>query len=561
MVSTENTTYSKRLLQLISWGHWFTFFNILAAIAISIIYLIVEGKPDGFIATIYMLTTWISHMAFLTFLGFVLLVFPLTLLFPRIRFIRGAASIIFTLVLTLLVIDSISYSQLGYHLNLDSSGKILSLLKDQFRDYQVPFYWLVGVSLLAILAFELVISNYSWKHLKQLQQKGIGRYFALIWVTSFFISHLTHIWADAKLEYSVLRQDNMLPLSYPTTAKTLLTKYGLVNQEGYIDKLNQPMAFSVETPDYPSVSNQCAVTDVPEQSVFILLNDSPLTSKQTKRLLRRSDNGGQLITNLVDASTANEAWFNLMYSLPSVYKDGIVSQQQAPVLMQLLEQQSLSRSLAIIGDEVQTLPVWLSDLFSQTRYFADISPFVTAQKLNNLPVGLYVFYFAEPGDYQFSLFSDALLLAQEQKQTQDIIFVSSLGNKNKESRFMSKPGVVIWPERSDDAVMELASHMDMQATLMKRWLNCDMDRKSYSSGRDIFDLPSDRVLANTLQDGIVIFQKDKTVFVDDKGNFESFSSQLDTPLSQSDDFPRLIEGVKFINQFSVHNRKPETEQE
>lgn len=561
MVSTENTTYSKRLLQLISWGHWFTFFNILAAIAISITYLIVEGKPNGFIATIYMLTTWVSHMAFLTFLGFVLLVFPLTLLFPRIRFIRGAASIIFTLVLTLLVIDSISYSQLGYHLNLDSSGKILSLLKDQFRDYQVPFYWLVGVSLLAILAFELVISNYSWKHLKQLQQKGIGRYFTLVWVTSFFISHLTHIWADAKLEYSVLRQDNMLPLSYPTTAKTLLTKYGLVNQESYINKLNQPMAFSVKTPDYPSVDNQCAVADAPEQSVFILLNDSPLTSKQTKRLLRRSDDGGQLVTNLVDASTTNEAWFNLMYSLPSVYKDGIVAQQQAPVLMQLLEQQSLNRSLAIIGDDVQTLPTWLSDLFSQTRYFADISPFVTAQKLNNLPVGLYVFYFAEPGDYQFSLFSDALLLAQEQKQSQDIIFASSLGNKSKESRFMSKPGVVIWPERSDDAVTELASHMDIQTTLIERWLNCDIDRKSYSSGRDIFDLPSDRVLANTLQDGIVIFQKDKTVFVDDKGNFESFSSQLDTPLSQSDDFPRLIEGVKFINQFSVQNRKPDTELE
>ncbi|WP_394174456.1 DUF3413 domain-containing protein [Thalassotalea litorea] len=559
MVSTENTTYSKRLLQLISWGHWFTFFNIIAAIAISITYLVVEGSPDGIVATIYMLTTWISHMAFLTFLGFVLLVFPLTLLFPRIRFIRGAASVIFTLVLTVLVIDSISYSQLGYHLNLDSSGKILSLLKEQFRDYQVPFYWIVGVSLLAILAFELLISNYSWKHLKQLQLKSFGRYFTLIWVTSFFVSHLTHIWADARLEYSVLRQDNMLPLSYPTTAKTLLTKYGLVNQEGYINQRTKPMAFSVKVPQYPALANQCTHQQDIDRSVFILLNDSPLTDKQSKRLLRRSSEGGQLVTNQVDASTTNDAWFNLLYSLPSVYKDGIIAQNQSPLLLQWLEQNELSLSLAIIGNDVQTMPSWLTDLFTQTRYFADISSFVTAKKLNSLSPGLYVFYFAEPGDYQFSLFSDALLLAQEQKQEQDIVLISSLGNKSKESRFTSKPGVVIWPHSSTNAITELASHMDIQPTLMKHWIQCDIDRKSYASGRDLFDLPADRVLANTLEDGIVIFQKDKTVFVDDKGNFESFSNQLDTVLSEADDFPRLIEGVKFINQFSETNKldKPE----
>ncbi|TKB44901.1 DUF3413 domain-containing protein [Thalassotalea mangrovi] len=553
MVSTNNSTYSKRLLQLISWGHWFTFFNIIAAIAIAVSYLVVEGMPDGFVASVYMLTTWISHMAFLTFLGFVLLVFPLTLLFPRIRFIRGAASIIFTLVLTLLVIDSISYSQLGYHLNLDSSGKILSLLKEQFRDYQVPFYWIVGVSLLVILAFELIISNYAWKHLKQLQQKAFGRYFTLVWITSFFISHVTHIWADARLQYSVLKQDNMLPLSYPTTAKTLLTKYGLVNKEGYINTLNQPMSFSVKVPQYPKVDSQCQSPAAPTQSVFILLNDSPLTSKQSKRLLRRSVDGGQLVTNQVDASTTNDAWFNLLYSLPTVYQEGILKQQQAPVLFQALANQELNRSLAIIGDEVQTLPVWLSDLFAQTRYFADISPFVTAQKLNNLPTGLYVFYFAEPGDYQFSLFSDALLLAQEQKQNKDIIVVSSLGNKIKESRFISKPGVIIWPEQKKNSITELASHMDIQPTLMRRWLNCELPYDAYASGRDLFDLPIDRVLANTLSDGIVIFQKDKTVFVDQKGNFESYSSQLDTVLSDADDIPRLIEGVKFINQFSKRN--------
>jgi len=96
MVSFESKPYSKKLLHLISWSHWFTFFNIIAAILLSTVYLGYESAPETFAGHIYLITTWLSHMAFLTFIIFVLTVFPLTLLFPRTRFIRASASIIFS---------------------------------------------------------------------------------------------------------------------------------------------------------------------------------------------------------------------------------------------------------------------------------------------------------------------------------------------------------------------------------------------------------------------------------------------------------------------------------
>ena len=102
MVAFDSKTYSKRLLHLISWSHWFTFFNIIAAILLSSVYLLSEKSPDTFVGAIYLLTTWLSHMGFITFMAFVLTVFPLTLIYPKTKFIRTSASIIFTGILLFL---------------------------------------------------------------------------------------------------------------------------------------------------------------------------------------------------------------------------------------------------------------------------------------------------------------------------------------------------------------------------------------------------------------------------------------------------------------------------
>ena len=76
-------------------------------------------------------------------------------------------------------------------------------------------------------------------------------------VASFFFSHFTHIWADANLEYDVLRQDTVLPLSYPATAKTLLTKYGMFDVDDYIERKTSPLSFSRAMPPTQVYQGQC----------------------------------------------------------------------------------------------------------------------------------------------------------------------------------------------------------------------------------------------------------------------------------------------------------------
>jgi len=570
MVSFDTKSYSKKLLHLISWSHWFTFFNIIVAVALSSYYLFSETAPDTLLGQIYLVTTWVSHIAFLTFMSFVLILFPLTIVWPNTRVIRTSGSIIFTFGLLLLILDGFIYSRLGYHLNASSRSQIFELIKEIAQTNGL-FYLISGALTIIILGFEFTLSNYAWKHLKQLQRTIFARFVIFFLVLAFFISHLTHIWADANLDYDVLRQDTVLPLSYPATAKTLLTKYGLFDIDDYIERKTSPLSFNRTIPDYPQLTDQqCATAPAITPSVFLILTDEQLNEGQLQQVKRRTSVASYQLNNHVDTALQDETWFNLFYSLPSIYQQDILAQKTKPLLFQAIEQQNLASSYTIISESIneeENDTLWFESLFDKKIELNDISSLVFANKLNSKKAGLHLIYFksAPQGTtqkdqensknrYQFELFVDALLLAQQQKPNKDIIWISSLGNQSKDTRLALKPALLILPNSlSNDAnvLSRLTSQMDLQPTLMDNWLGCNIDNKIYSNGSDLLTLSKDRVIANTSSEGLMIFNKDKSVFIDQKGNFESYSSQLAAPITVNKDFPLMIDGVHFIKQFSL----------
>ena len=567
MFTFDPKKYSKKLLPLISWSHWFTFFNIIAAILLSSLYFFNESRPDSLIGYFYLITTWGSHMAFLTFISFVLIVFPITLLFPNARFIRTTASVVFTLGLLLLVLDAFIYSQLGYHLNASSSSQIFDLIVSEAKDEGKIFGLISLILFTVILGFELTISNYAWKHLKQLQKTVFASSVVMALVVAFFLSHITHIWADATLDYDVLRQDTVLPLSYPLTAKTLLTKYEMFNLADYNERRTSPLSFTGNTPVYPKLTQQTCQKDMAnKQSVFIVLTDELLTEKHQEQFINRSTGSSIKLEHHIDSALQENSWFNLLFSLPTIYQEKILAQQTQPLLFQALEQQQLTRSFTVIGQQANTNEVttnknsfWFNDLFDTTTQLTDISTLVFADKLNNIEQGLHLIYFPKNNQYQFELFIDALLLAQKQKTNQDIIWVSSIGNSDFNTSLSIKPAVLIYPNTNSRNIETLTSHMDLQPTLMKNWLSCSLTEpntvNAYSSGANLLTLKKDRVIANTIKNGMMVFNKDKSVFIDQNGNFESYSRQLAAPIVENSDFPLMIDGVNFIKKYSQMNSK------
>jgi len=567
MVSFDTKTYSKKLLHLISWSHWFTFFNIFAAIALSSYYLFSEATPDTILGLMYLVTTWVSHIAFLTFISFVLILFPLTIIWPNTKVVRTSASIIFTFGLLLLVLDGFIYSRLGYHLNASSSAQIFGLIQE-IAQKNVIFYTVSGLLAILILGFEFIISNYAWKHLKRLQKTVFARFVILGLVISFFFSHLTHIWADANLDYDILRQDTVLPLSYPATAQTLLTKYGLFDVEDYIERKTSPLSFSSAIPPYPYIGNdQCA--DNATESVFIVLTDEQLKEEQLQRFSNRTSGNSYQFNNHIDSAINDESWFKLFYSLPNIYQKDILAQSVKPILFQELEKKNLASSFTLINKDISEVLTekynepWFISLFDQKSQLKDISSLIFADKLNSKKAGLHIIYFKTTSSsdversisqYQFELFVDALLLAQQQKSQKDIIWISSIGNQADNTQLMTKQALLITPSESPrvmkKVVSKLTSHMDVQSTLMINWLGCKTDTKAFTNGSNLLTLNKDRVIANTSNDGLMVFNKDKSVFIDQNGNFKSYSSKLNAPITVNKDFPLMIDGVHFIKRFS-----------
>ncbi len=84
MVDSGNN-YKDKVSQLISWGHWFSFFNIIAAMLLGTRYIAYSGWPETLLGQTYQIVTWIGHFGFLVFAVYILLIFPATfIIFPAV---------------------------------------------------------------------------------------------------------------------------------------------------------------------------------------------------------------------------------------------------------------------------------------------------------------------------------------------------------------------------------------------------------------------------------------------------------------------------------------------
>ncbi|MBA3988936.1 MAG: alkaline phosphatase, partial [Idiomarina sp.] len=83
-----------RISRLISWGHWFTFTNILLCLLIGVLYIETMGSTGTILGDVYLVLNWFGHFAFLPFVFFILLLFPLCLILPYSKILRGAGALI-----------------------------------------------------------------------------------------------------------------------------------------------------------------------------------------------------------------------------------------------------------------------------------------------------------------------------------------------------------------------------------------------------------------------------------------------------------------------------------
>ncbi|MFY8272587.1 DUF3413 domain-containing protein [Pseudoalteromonas sp. SSDWG2] len=495
-LATSNQ-FSSKASQLLAWGHWFTLANIVLALLISTSYLFADAAPTTAIGAFYMAVTWLSHTAFITFLAFVLTVFPLSLIFPYPRHIRGMASVIATLGMTWLCVDAFVYYNLGYHLNYDSLREILSLFWRNISNTPALSTLLVTVLIALILAYQLLVSNYTWHHLAALKQKRIGKRIYAALVVCFALSHSIHIWADAELKFDVTKQDNMLPLSYPTTAKSLLAKNDLLDLEVY----EQAHQVNVSAPNVElALPAQLPLCEINSNAKPV---DIRLFSSKDglQRFLSKAPNLRPIAPILHPVNT-QDTLFNVMYGLPSYYRQSFTAQN--------------------------TQPLWVRPNMSVAT---------------NVPQFDFINTRAANASVQVSIDSlDAI-------NGDAITFAFSIQNEPSERITAINK---LW---SSETVLSESDHIvqpqDLIATVLNDLWSCPelaqqaLIANAISSEHQTPDI-------NYSQGVFIILRKDRITLLSSDGSYKHISATQGFALEQELNLPLLVQGLKQLKRFSKH---------
>lgn len=501
MVLEQNLSLVNKVNRLLNWGHWFTFFNILLALVITAAYWWAEPVPQSFMGWVYLVTNWLGHTAFLCFLFFILTIFPVTLIFPYQRHVRGIAAVLATFGLVALIFDAYVYQALGYHIGSASSEQTIDLLRQQVVTNLRNFILITSVVAALLLVIELVLSNFCWKKVPRLQASGVGQPALYLLLGCFVASHTLHIWADAQLELDVLKQDNVLPFTYPATANTFLAKYNVLD----LSRLKESKAEQLQRPTNWREPEALHCVGQQSQPVTVLILPA-LSAADVALLEQKQFRAHQQHFAPVETQSA---LLNLVYGSMQLNKDMISVLQQAPAWMDQLPAGNFSISAS--DAEFQKLLPWLS---------------LTENSAARVKV-------------KFSRDLAAELALLDTKQNTLILTTQAA-----ESQFDLAPAQLYsnWPELNRIISNTVTQHLDLIPTLLAQ-LGCHSNWPG-----DNWFKPSVYPKLNLLPHQMVSFKKDKMILVRDDGSYGVWSAGTLVPLNEKLDIPQLTDALKRVQQ-------------
>lgn len=318
VINLQGQHDTERSFNLLAWGHWFTFANLILALVVSFFYFSSSPLPDSIVGWLYLLITWIGHFAFLALSCFILTIFPVITLFPYRRHIRGVSAIMAAFFQLFLFLDVLAYRGLGYHLSTSSVDQ-LSEVEDVYLASLGGGYWVLLLAMFfGILCYQFLVSNLTWKRIHQLQQYKFKNHIATGLLVCFGLSHGMHLWGDATVNTDIAKQSALFPASYPLTAKNLLVRHGLIDINEY-NQNKSKLAFvsNREFEIRPTIAPTCDVTAKPNLRIY-LLDES--IEPSIRSWLQANNIASRHSSQLNFSADMDTNLFNLNTGLPGIYR-------------------------------------------------------------------------------------------------------------------------------------------------------------------------------------------------------------------------------------------------
>ncbi len=586
MVERKKEMGRDRVSRLISWGHWFAFFNGFLAMIVGFRYLDTVGYPETWIGWGYLAVSTIGHFSFLSFIVYLVLIFPVTLLLPYSKILRGYAATVATISLCILLYDTVIYDDYGLHLSpfvFDLAWADLNALLHGTSYIITP---------LCIIIIELSAANFLWKRIDKIHKAKCGNKVVAFVGVCFVSSHLIHIWADSASVKEITRLDDAYPLSYPATARSFMESYGIDSEHSKSRNSNPRSNIS-----YPVKPLQCVSEEQP--NILLITIDSlradmldestmPFLSQYAKENLdfhQHLSGGTQFTSGL----------FSIMYGLQGSYINDMTLGTTAPLLTQVLKQQHYQTAV-FATDDVELEPKAIfkglehhishvdnSHAIADKESIANFTQWVAKTKtpwfsLLNLrspesydtPVGFLGIETVRPkktlksaervlfNQYRQSLnFIDQELKKLVENLPEDtLVIITGVSGKlftsnphevrsNMSPDNVHVPLVIHWPGKvSAKDVNYRTSHYGIAPTLMSQVLGCTNAPTDYSAGRSLLQPDSESWIY--VGDNLVfgIYQDSEITVIDRHGKYRIYDENYEHRLRKKMSAPELIEVMR-----------------
>lgn len=509
------TPRRKLVTQLVNWGHWFALLNIVIAVTIAAIYILNSPAPGSVVGTFYLFTNWISHIGFLTFFGFVILILPLCYLIPNAKAVKVLSSVLAALGLALLAFDALLYNKYGVHLSLNSA----QLIRNETQTAMAQFGWQQWGFLLLLfvvwLSFQLIVANALWQRIDRLRKRKLGLPISIFFVSCFVISHALHVWADAKLYQPIVQQDNMFPLSYPATAKTLMARYSLLDIEDYQQRKALQFNKTINGITYPAEPVYCSVNS--DKKVLLL---SLIEGQMPNSIAGLS----KFEHHYLLQSTSDNGITTVLYGLPELYHDAL--QEYSPLLLKLPSSMGLSVSLYLDNIHNQQLATY------QQNWPQFKENLLTAS--SNLSVGFV-------NAVQLSELLTENVLSHYQVIVTNLVDQIPLNNSLLTNIAVNK---------------SMTSLEDMAPTAL-HLMGCAAPTTIYSTGGNLTQKSKLNYIVSTQGSKVLLLTNKQRIEIMSNGNVRVFDLNTDNEVFSHVDTNLLSQGIKHLSRFSAkRSNKP-----
>lgn len=587
MVERKKEMSRDRVSRLVSWGHWFAFFNGFLAMIVGVRYLSTVGYPETWIGWGYLAISTIGHFSFLAFIVYLVLIFPVTLLLPYSKILRGYAAVVATLSLCILLYDTIIYDDYGLHLSpfvFDLAWADLNALLRGTSYIITP---------IGILAIELVAANFLWKRIEKIHKVHCGNKVVAFVGICFISSHIIHVWADAADIKEITRLDDTYPLSYPATARSFMESHG-------IDSSSQPNVSSSlrSSLNYPHNPLQCTSTDEAKPNILIIAVDSlraDMVDDNTMPFLSQYGNTGQKFQHhLSGGNQFSSGMFSILYGLQGSYINASGLAHSSPVLTQMFKQQGYQLGLfssesihpipqAIYNDFEQVLTAPSPSDAAQDRL--STSNFISWQTKQQSPwFGLINLKAPDSYDTPIGFLGiETVKSAQDFKPAQRVLFnqyrqslnfidqqiekvinglpkdtliiITGVSGKlftsnpdeargNISPANVQVPLVIHWPHAPIKEINYRTSHYGIAPTLMTQILGCTNATTDYSAGRSLLE-PDAKPWVYVGDNRIFgIYQKSEITVIDRHGKYRIYDENYEQRLRKKMRASELVEVMR-----------------